>query len=269
MGIRKRFNKVFGLGDKIEEERRRYVNRVNQSIFSVIDRKKADYFEYGTLFNHICFEIGVDADTFPWENVGDYLYESYLPPKINVLTRNGFAESNLVLCFLYQHFEDEARRWLAQKIQDILLQATCDIGVRWKDGFFYPSGAKELDSGLIEEPLDWLDGYPSEKKDFLKALKSFGEGSWGDVIKNCYSGVEGISRKILSNSRTLDNNKEELLRTIGLSDGWNAILNNFINYAHDYRHASEQRYRSSKEETEAYLYMSGLIIRLVIERKPT
>lgn len=268
MSIRKRFNKLFGVNDTIERERERFINRVNHLIFNTIDTEKLDYFGYVALFEHICFEIGVDANTFSWRRVGPYLYERDLPPKINTLTQNKFDQILMVLCFLYQHFQNDRKSWLEEAIQDILSRTTCDIGVRWKDGFFYPSGAKELDESLIEETLDWLDKYPNENQDYSNALNCFMKGNFADVIKNCYSAVEGISRKILGNNKTLDNNKEELLRTIGLSNGWNAILNNFINYAHDYRHASEQRHESTKEETEAYLYMSGLIIRLIIETKP-
>jgi len=88
-----------------------------------------------------------------------------------------------------------------------------------------------------------------------------------DVAKNCYSAVEGIARHILGNTKNLDNNKDALLSKIGLSDGWNAILGTYIKYAHDYRHANEQRHEITRQEAEAYLYMTGLIIRLTIESK--
>ncbi len=267
MSIRKRFNKVFGLEDTSEEERKRYVNRVNQLIFDEIDTNRTKQFNYESLFEFICFELGVNANTFPLRQVGDIMYEEYIPIKISELTKDNFDKTNIVLCSLYQHFENGKRSWLEDNIKVILSRTTCDIGISWKDGFFYPSGAKELDESLIEETLDWLDKYPNENKDYANALNCYMKGNFADVIKNCYSAVEGISRNILGNKKTLDNNKNELLRTIGLSNGWNAILNNFINYAHDYRHASEERHESTKEETEAYLYMSGLIIRLIIEAK--
>lgn len=267
MPIRKRFNKVFGIEDTVEEERKRFVNRIKQSIFDIIDREDSDRFGYNKLFKHICFELGVDANVFPWVKTGDTWLDEYAPPKISVLTKNNFDETLVVLCFLYQHFEKGGRSQLTKQIQDILSRTTCDIGIRWKGGFFYPSGAKELDESLVEELLGWLDKYPNENRDYSNALNCYTKGNFADVIKNCYSAVEGISRKILGNKKTLDNNKTELLRIIGLSKGWNAILNSFINYAHDYRHASEERHESTKEETEAYLYMSGLIMRLIIEAK--
>lgn len=145
---------------------------------------------------------------------------------------------------------------------------SCDIGIRWKEGFFYQSGAEELDISLIEETLTWLTDYPDERKNYLTALEHYSRNqSSPDVITNCYSAIEGVTREVLGNKKTLDNNKDELLKKMDLSDGWNRILATYINYAHDYRHASEQRHEIKQQEAEAYLYMTGLIIRLIIESK--
>jgi len=153
-------------------------------------------------------------------------------------------------------------------IKAALSRCACDIGVRWKEGFFYPAGAEELDKPLVEETLTWLSGYPDERKDYQRALQCYLAGeALGDVIKNCYSAVEGVARKVLGNQKTLDNNKDELLAKLNLSDGWNSLLANYINYAHDYRHASAGRHEIKKHEGEAYFYMTGLIIRLIIESK--
>ena len=141
---------------------------------------------------------------------------------------------------------------------------------RWKEGFFYPSGAEELDAALVEEAVTWLKDYPNERKDYAAALQYYTKGTeLSDVIENCYTAVEGGVRQVLGNKKTLDNNKDELLKKLDLSDGWNAILANYITYAHDYRHASEERHEIKKQEAEAYLYMTGLIIRLVIESNQT
>jgi len=44
MGILKRFNEIFGLEDSLEDERKRFVERVNQLIFNTIDSKQSTYF---------------------------------------------------------------------------------------------------------------------------------------------------------------------------------------------------------------------------------
>jgi len=146
--------------------------------------------------------------------------------------------------------------------------STCDIGIKWKEGCFYPTGADELDEPLIEDVLTWLNDYPNERTDYRRALECYFEGqSFGDVIKNCYQAVEGVAREVLGNSKRLDKNKDELLKEVDLSNGWKSILATYIKYAHDFRHASEKRHEIKKQEAEGYLYMTGLIIRLAIESK--
>jgi len=86
------------------------------------------------------------------------------------------------------------------------------------------------------------------------------------VIGNCYLVVEGIARSVLKNSRTLDNNREALVRTMELSQEWKSLLNNFINYANEFkRHASEGRHSLNPIEVEGFLYMTGILVRMICE----
>ncbi len=271
MGIRKRFNEVFGLEDRLEDERKRFVERVNQFIFHEMDTVKCSSFNYQTLFECVCFELGVNAHDFKQRRFGSVAFEKYLPASIRTLTRDDFTKTLLLLCILYIHVQygsdaGQGQQWLSENIELALSRCSCDIGVRWKEGFFYPAGAEELDKSLVEETLTWLSEYPNERKDYQAALRIYLAGEpLPDVIRNCYSGVEGVVRNVLGNEKTLDNNRDELLARMTLSDGWKSLLANYIKYAHDYRHASKERHDITKQETEAYLYMTGLIIRLVIE----
>ena len=116
--------------------------------------------------------------------------------------------------------------------------------------------------------IDKLEDLPDEQRDFKAALKAYTANSnLGDVIKNCYSALEGTARNILGNSRTLDNNKDELLRKIDLSAGWKSIVAKYIDHAHEFRHASKNRHTIPRKEAEAFLYMTGLLIRLLLETK--
>lgn len=274
MSILKTFNEILGLGDDVEEERRRFVQRVNQLIFHEIDTESTVAFDYHSLFGLVCFELGVNAHDFPQRRLRALLDDDILlPAQIRTLTGDNFEKTLLVLCALYAHIRlrsdsEAGRKGLSGCIEAALSRCACDIGVRWKEGFFYPAGAEELDRPLVEETLTWLSDYPDERKDYQRALQCYLAGeALGDVIKNCYSAVEGVARKVLGNKKTLDKNKDELLAKLNLSDGWNSLLANYINYAHDYRHASAGRHEIKKHEGEAYFYMTGLIIRLIIESK--
>ena len=271
MGVIKRFNEKFGLKGNDEKERKRFVERINQIIFHCIDTEEYDDFDYENLFEKVCFELGVNAHDFKPRRRG--INNEYIPVTIRNVTNDIFDMTLVVLCALYHHIKlksdrDKGRKWLSKNIDVILSLCACDIGVRWKEGFFYPAGAEELDKPLIEETLTWLNDYSNERKDYKGALQIYLAGEpLPDVIKNCYSAVEGVVRKVLGNSKTLDNNKDALLAKINLSDGWKSLLANYIKYAHDYRHASPERHDITKQEAEAYLYMTGLIIRLTIESK--
>jgi len=270
MVIRKTFNVILGISDRVEDEKKRFVERVNQIIFHYIDTEFPVRFDYENLFAGVCFELGVDANTIP---VRRPYSPSPAPPTLDKLADSDFTKTLEVLCALYAYIRidrdrEDARKWLSERVEAVLSRCTCDIGVGWKNGFFYPSGAEQLDKPLIEDVLTWLKDYPNEEKDYRTALRSYAGGdALADVIKNCYSATEGIARKVLGNDKTLDNNKEALLSEIGLSDGWKRLLANYVTYAHDYRHASEERHEITKQEAEAYLYLTGLIIRLIIESK--
>jgi hypothetical protein len=270
MTVRKKFNLNLGIEDSVEDERNKFVQRINQAIFHTIDTEGRQEFAYEDIFRRLCFEMGLNANDMWREHhrrSNDiFADDPEYAPEIRSLTNDNFEKTLLVLSILYSNRSNE-REWLSKMIQHVFSCSTCDLGVRWKEGFFYPSGAGELDDSLIDEALTWLNEYPNEKKDYEKALKYYEDKSMGDVIRNCYSAIEGLARNILGNDKTLDNNKNELLAKIKLSEGWKALLANYITYAHDFRHASKQRHSITRQETEAYLYMTGLIIRLIIESK--
>ncbi|HAM39108.1 MAG TPA: hypothetical protein DCP53_06930 [Elusimicrobia bacterium] len=73
---------------------------------------------------------------------------------------------------------------------------------------------------------------------------------------------------VLKNSKTLDNNKDELLTKLNISQKWKSFLCNYIEYANEYkRHASDKRHNINPIEVEAFLYFTGLLVRLIINCK--
>ena len=275
MGIRTRFNEIFGLEDRIEEERKRFVERINFVVFDCVHHEVVTY-GYDQLFANVCYELGVNGQTFRREmvTIDQMGRKIYTHPQMERLTNGDFNKTIEVLCALYEHIrmnrdKDKGRKWLSAAIEGALSRCTCDIGVRWKEGFFYPSGAEELDKPLIEDVLTWLKDYPSVEKDYRLALRHYSEGqSLSDVMTNCHAAVEGIAQCILGNTKNLDSNKEALLTQIGVSKRWGGFLANYIKYTNDHRHTrSGERHNAAPQEVEACLYMTGLIIRLTIESK--
>ena len=182
------------------------------------------------------------------------------------MTEDKFPETIKVLYLLYGAVSKAAKEQetLSAWIESALIQATVDLGITWNQGMFYPSGARELDQSLIEEPLKWLKAFANVRTDYLKALEGYINKRLDEVIIHCYIAIEGITRETLGNDRTLDNNRENLLQKIGLSQEWKALLNNFITYANEFkRHASEKRHNINPAEVEGFFYMSGVLLRLI------
>ncbi len=267
----KRFNKIFGIQDSEEDEKRRFIQRINQTIIEAVEDLRYPV-SYEKIFRTLCYSLGTNADDrIGRANQYNYGYETRVP-SLRSLTNDEFLSTLKVLVLLYRFFSDqkEQQEKISSWIEVALSNATIDLGIRWKNGMFYPSGAKTLDERLVEDSFDWLEDYPDEKKDFLKAITSYSANELGEVVISCYLVVEGLARKILNNSKTLENNREEILKKIGLSQEWKSFLSSYINYANEFkRHASEKRSGIKPFEVEAFLYFTGLLVRLLIESVAT
>ena len=259
-----RFNKIFGITDDLATEQQRFVQRINQTALREIEGRKHSY---RGVFESVCYWMGVNAHDLILD-ASRNTYGGVVVPGLRTLTRDNFTETLKISVLLYAALDKapEEQRQLAFWVEAALGHATSDLGVRWHEGMFYPSGAKELDEPLIEEPLQWLNDFPAEKADYLKALRDYAAKNYGDVVGNCYNVVEGVARNVLRNTKTLENNREELLKTIQLSQQWKGLLSNFINYANEFkRHASEKRHDVNPIEVEGFLYMTGLLVRMIVE----
>jgi len=259
----KKFNKIFGIQGSLDEEKRRFVQRINQTIFKKIGNDSS----YEEIFRMVCYRLGENADDYI-RGASHFSIAGYIVPSLRTITSEDFSQTLRVLILLYQYFDDDSKRQedISNWIEVALSNATVDLGVKWKKGMFYSSGAKSLDEKLVEDPFDWLENYPDEKQDFLKALENYTSKKYDAVVIDCYLAVEGLVRKVLKNRRTLENNRVELLKKIGLSQEWKAFLNKNLKYANEAkRHAADKRHTINPQEVEAFLYFTGLLVRLIIE----
>lgn len=256
----KDFDKRFGLGPSIEEERNRFVARIENLIFD----RLVELDEYYELFESVCFQLGFNA----LEIIENNSFYRLTIPNLDVLTEKDFIQTLRVVVAIYQGFKNKPKRQIEidQLVKQVFDSLQLNIGVRWTDGSFYPSGDEFLDKELIGISISLLDKYPNEKIDLARALENYQSGRSDGVVENCYRCIEGLSRTILKNKRTLDNNKTDFLRKMQFSDIWSRIFANYIEYAHEYgRHASQIRHELKPEEVEAYLYLTCLIVRSTIK----
>lgn len=258
----KEFDKTFGLVSSIDEEKSRFVNRIENSIFNFFTQN-LKHAEYAELFKDVCFQLGEDSNYLIRQSS---TFVSSIP-NLKVLSNKDFVQTLRVLVALFKCLSDKpnSQRFIDSYVIEAIEIATLNLGITWKDGVFYPTGDKFLDTELIDYSLTLLDKFPNEKTDLKNALENYYSKSLYGVVENCYIAIEGIGRQLLNNKKTLDNNREDLLKLLQFSKYWDKIFFNFLSYAHEFRrHAGENRHELKSEEVEGFLYLTCLIIRATI-----
>jgi len=263
-----RFNKVFGIQESLAAEQTMFVQRINQTAFKRIEDLSYPTNYYESIFKTTCYWLGINAeDRISRANSANYA-DRTIVPSLRSLTQDDFTQTLGVIALLHKVLKEDVdeQKMLSKWVKTALSNVATDLGIGWKAGMFYPAGAKELDLKLVEEPLEWLNNFPDERKDYFKALTGYTKNPIDEVIGNCYLAIEGIVRKIMDNKKTLDNNREGLIKVIGLSQEWKTLLSNFIQYANEFkRHASGKRHSVNPIEVEGFLYMTGLLIRMIVK----
>ena len=179
-------------------ERAKFVTRINTTVFSQIFSSAAFPDNYDRLFTDVCYELGVEPVEITRDNTP--LYSDFVTPSFKVLTNNDFTETLKVLVFLWKSLRtSRLRHTLDRGVELALATAAADIGVRWRDGMFYPAGAQELDEILIGDNLEWLQAFPKVRASFETALAHFSTSlndasARKDAITNAYAAIEGLSR---------------------------------------------------------------------------
>lgn len=163
---------------------------------------------------------------------------------------------------------------IGTEIQTLLSMSEVDLGVRWEAGCFLPSGAKLLDDALVNEPLHWIreKGYVTVLVPFEKALGHLVRGKaqpelLTDVVTNAYEAVEALGKIVTGKDAKLDAIQQEFLAKLKASDDYKKILKEYIAFAHKFRHgavAPEKKPSLAYAETESFVYLTGVFIRLAI-----
>jgi len=264
------FHRRFNIDVGLPEAQRRFINRVKNQIFHaffVMDEK---------LKGKKWWYVRNVANNFGEEWRGSY-------QDFSDFVSNDFVKCLQALEVIYLHVQEEdepgskyTKSWrLSTYIETILNQAELDLGVTWIEGRFYPSGAKELDEALVNQPLAWLrqKGYRSVLKPYSKALEHYLNSKQNpkllsDVITDLYESVEALAKIVTGRpKKDLSANREAFLKKIKASEGYKAILKEYIKYANEFRHAAEEGKATqvpTRPETESFLYVTGLFIRMTM-----
>lgn len=142
----------------------------------------------------------------------------------------------------------------------------------------YPKGARLLDEGSVNDPLDWLVRHKQVANTFEDALVAFAKNDpneYRDVINNLRLALEGLLKRVLGNRKSLENQKEPLgkwLNQKGLHVELRGMVQKTVgqlaSYNNDWaKHEEANRppYKPSSTEVEFAIYQTGTLIRLLLQ----
>jgi hypothetical protein len=89
-----------------------------------------------------------------------------------------------------------------------------------------------------------------------------------DVVTDMYEALETTAKFVTGNqTKDLSGNREKFVTQLKLSPYYKIILRDYIEYANEYRHGielSRERIPLISKEVEAFIYLTGLFIRLAL-----
>lgn len=257
------FYKRFNINVPIELARSKFVNRVSNLVVKGFFPEL--YWLYVRNIN---------------EEIATALGERIIPDgSLEYYTENEFWKTLRALEAVYSSSRiTETNKYKFSKLMDSIIGLSeIDLGIEWTEGIFMPSGVKILDNSLINDNLKWLSDkkYKNVFDNFRDGLIHFEEANHNpqrlsDAVNDIYKAVESIAQAVTGKDWDLSKNRELFVKTLKLNENYSRMLHEYIEYANRLcRHGSEPndlKLLSSVSETEAFIYLSGLFIRLAIKQ---
>jgi hypothetical protein len=258
------FHGRFNIDISLEEAQRKFVERAHSRIFN-------------ELYNDYFVHLERDVTPYITDALGRRLRNDYssLASQIG----EDFHDVLKAIEGMYAAtiprglVSDSLRKKLNEYVNYVLRLSEVDLGIRWKPPYFQRAGAEELDRVLVNDSLQWLrkKGYNAVVRPFEKGLRHLTESQKrpelrADVITDMYEALEALARK--ATARDLDLVKNTgFVDSVKASKEYKTMLRNYINYANRFRHAlkaNQTRPELTERETESFVYLTGLFIRLAM-----
>ncbi|MBA7594812.1 MAG: hypothetical protein GH143_04500 [Calditrichaeota bacterium] len=171
----------------------------------------------------------------------------------------------------------DTQHYIERKLKEIFHESEHDIGIEWRAGQFWRTGAKILDEKLVNKNLKWLldKGHTNIYEPFDKALLHYSESikhpeKLRDVITDMYEALEATAIIVNNNDKDLSANAEKFIANLKLSGQHKEMLKAYIDYANKIaRHAQSpksKRIEVSNSEAENFIYLTGIFIRFAIQK---
>ena len=93
---------------------------------------------------------------------------------------------------------------------------------------------------------------------------------YGDVITDMYEALEAVAKIVTGRDVDLAGNREKFASELRLPEQYTRMLKEYIDFGCKYRHSpgvTQPREYPSEEDTEAFMYITGLFVRRAIQPK--
>lgn len=267
----------FNIDVPVEEARTRFINRIENRVRKMA---KALYDASQAHHTNVLDPLMIEVETA----LGEPHLDHVSSPNGFVLAwrervADDFSRCLLAIEGLYQALAAIAEVLppkLSAAVTETINQSEVDLGIAWQGGLFLKKGAELLDEKLVNEPLRWLaePKYETVLIPFKKGLSHLLEGTkdkqrFGDAVSDMYEALEAMAKIITDKpSKDLAGLREEFVAKVRIPPPYKNMLKEYIDYGCDFRHAVEtgqQRSWPLEHEAEAFVYLTGLFIRLAIQ----
>jgi hypothetical protein len=136
----------------------------------------------------------------------------------------------------------------------------------------YPAGAELLDEKLVEETLEWLEGYPIVRQPFHEALRMHVEkeiSKYRNLLDNLRFSLEQMLRVVLNNHKSLENQTPEINKWLAshkihahVINMYQDLVSKFASYQNE---AVKHNERYSVAEIEFMIYLTGTFLRFLVQ----
>jgi hypothetical protein len=169
----------------------------------------------------------------------------------------------------------EQRASLLREFQ-LAYDLTPTVGIRIVDAAgeitVYPAGAKLLDDRIINDVLVWLEPWPEVESQFRAALTIYMAGNkalYRELLDDLRKSIEEAAGKVVGGSRSLENNRTDLLRWVterGMNSEIARMFHTLVSHFAEYQNENVKHGDIwSHGEVEFMIYLTGTFLRLLIQ----
>lgn len=265
------YRKKLGIGfddsQKLKMLSNKLYNRLSE-LFDVINKDYSLSKTYSIVIKRYYTEIG---EPLPFQAVLDEMAR-------NIVYCDNIKEiiSRYVAFLKSLNKSDQEDAWSIFK--DILEVSLKELNLEYNtvnfdnEIYYFPEGAKEFDSALVSQPLEWLIDYPKAHKTFCIALKQYSDGEYiRDTADNLRKALEEFLQEFLKNKKNLETNKNEICKYLGeqnIDAGIGSLFQPLINaYKNINDKIAKHNDKVDAKLLEFLLYQTGVLIRMVLSVK--